>query len=169
MTDADRIARIRAYLDQNRDTYTRAALRQRLVADGHPLADIDEAMVQVYGAQVEASPADTPASVSQISESPSTTSVVLIGLAFAMLNSLLACVVVFSAISGVAGISSSLLGVLGIPVLVLLLLEGGLAFGIRDRNPTLSRGLVWGIILSLAFVVLGGLLFGVCLALLGVV
>ena len=52
MADSQQVARIRDYLEQHRQTYDRDALRQQLLADGHPAEAVDLAIAQVYGVQV---------------------------------------------------------------------------------------------------------------------
>ncbi|HSH77239.1 MAG TPA: hypothetical protein VLA19_01755 [Herpetosiphonaceae bacterium] len=46
----ERVARIRAYLDQHRSVYNADALRRKLLADGHERREVDQAMAQVFGA-----------------------------------------------------------------------------------------------------------------------
>lgn len=46
----ERVGRIRAYLEQHRSVYNADALRRKLLADGHERKVVDQAMVQVFGA-----------------------------------------------------------------------------------------------------------------------
>ena len=57
MADSENVARIRAYLEQHRQTYDKQALRTKLLNDGHDPAAVELALAQVYGFEVAPGPA----------------------------------------------------------------------------------------------------------------
>jgi hypothetical protein len=159
MTDSDRVARIRAFLEQHRDTYDRDALRQQLIADGHAPQDIDLAMAQVYGLQV--APQSLPAVERDASFNTTQFALVIIGTM--VLNAVLLCgALAAAANSELSG--TSLTTLLGTSLLLPLLAEGGAAWALRQRNRAVSRGLMWGVIASIGLLLLGILLIGACIA-----
>ncbi len=57
MADPAEVARIRAFLEQHRQTYHRSALHAKLLDEGHDPSAIEEALAQVYGAPTPPAPA----------------------------------------------------------------------------------------------------------------
>jgi hypothetical protein len=161
MSDPDRVARIRAYLEQHRDSYDREALRQQLLADGHDPQAIDLAMAQVFGLQVGPQPNAT----AERDASFNTTQFALIIIGIVALNFLLLCGA-FSATVNLISDGTDFTILLAASTLLPLLIEGGAAWALRRRNRTVSRGLMWGAIASGVLLLLGVLLIGACFALL---
>ncbi len=132
MADPDRVARIRAYLEQHRNTYDRDALRQQLLADGYADRDIDLAMTQVYGNDVEAS----------MSSSRAVLTLPLVILGTVLLN------------SGACFASLRTVGI--VPIGIGVVLELIAAALLWNRQPTVARGIIWGVpiwlILTIALV-----------------
>jgi hypothetical protein len=163
MADAEHVARIRAYLEEHRSTYTREALQAQLLADGHPREAVDLALAQVYGFEVSPAGQSPP----PLAPPPSTTGrVVLIALGVFFGNYLLLAVASYLLSSLLDMIDGSLLGLLGLIPLVLLA-EGIAARVVRKKRPVLGRGLLWGVGISLLPLAGAALLIGICLALLG--
>lgn len=151
MSDAEYVARIRAYLEQHRATYDREALRQKLLADGHPPQAIELAMAQVYGFQVQ----NTAPTVQRDPALP----LILTLIGIFLLNYVL--------IGLVVGLEINRGGDGGILWLLLLLIpiEVGAAIVVRRRNRPVGRGIIWGLVASLVPILGAVLLFGICLAL----
>jgi hypothetical protein len=149
--DPESIARIRGYLEEHRRVYDRDALRNKLLADGHPVQAVESAIAQVYGFEVK--PTDPP-------RPRHTTTVVLTSLGLFIVNYIIWFLITVSTFQ-----SDSLAALILIPAL--LLLEGVAAFALRRRNPSVARGFTWGIAISLLPIVALALLFGICLAIIG--
>lgn len=144
------VDRIRAYLEQHKQTYTREALRSRLIEDGHNPQAVDLAIAQAYGFQVSST--SPPPGVNR-------TRLILTIAGVFLFN------YVVWAILIALTINSSAAGFWAVPAL--LILEGIAAAALRRRDRTLSRGLTWGIGLTVLPLVTLALLFGICLAILG--
>ncbi len=159
MAEHDDAARIRAYLEEHRATYDRAALRTKLLEDGYDAELVDLAMAQVYGFEV--APATPPPADTMRRR------VILIAVGTFVANySILPALVIGVLNAGDFGGSSflSLFSIFGVVPLVLLL-EGLAVLLLRRRDATWARGLGWGLMVSLIPLVGLALLFGVCLAL----
>lgn len=144
------VDRIRAYLEQHKQTYTREALRERLIQDGHNPQAIDLAIAQAYGFQVSTTPAPPETNRTQFI-------LTIVGVFFFNY--------IVWAILFALTIETNAAGLWAIPVM--LIVEGIAAAALRRRNRTLSRGLSWGIGLTVLPLVTLALLFGICLAILG--
>lgn len=128
MSDPEEVARIVAYLQRNRYTYQRSVLHEKLLADGHAPAAIEEAMRLVYGAE---------ASTSAWPEFRA--SRVLIGLAcYGMLNLALFALMMATVASIVEPYGSWLVA------LVFALIVGGIVFAVWRRQRDLAVGLLIG-------------------------
>lgn len=145
------VDRIRAYLEQHKQTYTREALRERLIEDGHNPQAVDLAIAQAYGFQLSSTPAPP--------EMDRTRFILVIAGVF-LFNYIFWGIIVALVIVG-----QSPAWLWAIPVM--LVLEGVAAAVLRPRNRSLSRSLALGIGVSLLPLVTLGLLFGICLAILG--
>jgi hypothetical protein len=153
MTDQpDAVARIRAYLEQHKHTYTRDALQLKLLEDGHDPHTVDLALAQTYGFEVATT--GTPPQQSQI------TTVILTAMALFVLNYMLWGVIGAFTVDSRFGLGLSLIA-------GTVVLEIATAIALRSRNRAVSRGLAWGIAISLLPVVALALLFGICLAIIG--
>ncbi|HEY0603086.1 MAG TPA: hypothetical protein VGD58_09255 [Herpetosiphonaceae bacterium] len=148
------VDRIRAYLEQHKQTYTREALRDRLIQDGHNPQAVDLAIAQAYGFQVSSTTAPPETNRTRF---------VLTIVGVFLLN------YIIWTILFVVGINNSEIGFAIVlwAVPIMLLVEGMAATVLRRRDRTLSRGLSWGIGLTVLPLVTLGLLFGICLAVLG--
>ena len=156
MTEPDRIARIRAYVERHRNTYHRDALRRWLIAEGYTAEDVDQVMAEVYADEAENMAASEKLRSISLSN------------AVAVLNMVFMCfalyiVVPFFVSEPFAGDYRLLLGGFILSVLPLVI-EGAAAWILRNRNPTVSYGLKWGAILSATWVAFGVLLVGICVA-----
>ncbi len=60
MHDPELAERIRAYIEQNRATYTIQALRSRLIADGVPAEAVDAVIAEMSGSAPYGPPLQTP-------------------------------------------------------------------------------------------------------------
>lgn len=158
MADHDRIAHIRAYLEQHGDTYDRDALRQRLLADGHDPEAVDLAMAQVYGLQVTPQPAP---GIDQGS-SYNTTLFVVVMIGTVVLNIILFCSAGSITARGFLEDQALTLAV-GLGLLSPLVIEGVASLLMRRRNAAVSRGLMWGAIATAVVLMLAVLLIGVCI------
>lgn len=145
------VDRIRAYLEQHKQTYTREALRDRLIEDGHNPQAVDLAIAQAYGFQLS--------STSRPPEMDRTRFILMIAGVF-LFNYIFWGIIVALIIVG-----QNPVWLWAIPVM--LVLEGVAAAVLRPRNRSLSRSLALGIGISLLPLVTLGLLFGICLAILG--
>lgn len=152
MVDPAYVARVRAYLEAHRATYDQAALRQKLLDDGHPPAVIDLAMAQVYGYE--------PPSGAPVVTSGGGTSLALV-----IVGTFIITYVLVGILLTIAFSQSNDWGLL-LPLAVLPI-EIGAALLARRRNRQLARGLAWGIAAAWVPIALLALLFGICLALLG--
>lgn len=148
----DSVARIRAYLEQHKQTYTREALQRKLLEDGHDPQAVDLALAQAYGFEVAATGAPPPQSRTQ--------TIVLTALGIFVLNYVLWALI--SALTIDSNFETGLALIAG-----MVAVEVAAAVALRSRNRAVSRGLAWGIALSLLPVVALALLFGICLALIG--
>ena len=161
LTPTPDVERIREYLERLRNTYTQSALRQGLLADGHDPEAVDLAMAQVFGLQV--------AGPEQPAQPPATGRIALIIIATFLFN-YIALPVIAGGISSVAESVGGLdvFSITALLVFGVLVAEVVAYFVLRRRNRTLARGIGWGIVATL--VPLAGLLllFGVCLAIIGV-
>jgi hypothetical protein len=159
MAEREDVARIRTYLEEHRATYTQAALRAKLLEDGHNQEAVDLAMAQVYGFAV-------PPASPQPAEN-TRTRVILIAAGTFLANYILLPAIVVAIITvvdqGGAGFGPALASFGIIPVV--LLFEGLAAFLLRGRDRTIARGLGWGVVASLLPLIGLALLFGVCFAL----
>lgn len=153
MGDSEQLARLRAYLEQHRATYTQEALRKQLLADGQPAQQVDLAIAQVYGFAVPGTTA-APAPPAQ------TTRIILIAAATFLVNYLGIPLLLW----GLAQIRNDAALLLAFAP---LLVELGAAIGLWRRNRTVARGLAWALAASLLPLGAAVLLFGICLALLG--
>lgn len=149
------VDRIRAYLEQHKQTYTREALRERLIQDGHNPQAVDLAIAQAYGFQVSnTTPAPPQTNRTQF----------ILTIAGVFLFNYIVWTILL-----VVGLNNSdsvlTIGLWAVPIM--LIVEGMAAAVLRGRNRTLSRGLSWGIGLTVLPLVTLGLLFGICLAILG--
>jgi hypothetical protein len=159
MAEHDDAARIRAYLEEHRATYDQAALRAKLLEDGHDVEQIDLAMAQVYGFEV--APASPPPADN------SRKSVILIAVGTFLANYSILPVLVIGVLSAGdfgGGSFLSLFSIFGVVPLVLLL-EGIAVLLLRRRNATWARGLGWGLVVSLIPLIGLAMLFGICVAL----
>jgi hypothetical protein len=145
------VDRIRAYLEQHKQTYTREALRERLIEDGHNPQAVDLAIAQAYGFQLSNTAAPP--------EMDRTRFILTIAGVF-LFNYIFWGIIVALVIVG-----QSPAWLWAIPAM--LVLEGVTAAVLRPRNRSLSRSLALGIGVSLLPLVTLGLLFGICLAILG--
>jgi len=154
MPDADDIARIRAYLKEHGATYERDALRTRLIADGHAPETVDLAIAQEYGFTVTGA-APPPATRNRV---------ILVAAGVFLVNFLVLPLVIglLAQQVNVGAIGSFLIGSTGLVVLALVV-ESVAAAITRRRDPVLSRGLTWGVLLTLLPIVGGVLLVGVCI------
>jgi hypothetical protein len=159
MPDSEQVARIRAYLEQHRQTYEREALRQKLLADGHDPQAVDLAMAQVFGLQIAPAPSSGGFRLGR-------PGYILLIVCTALLNILIlpAAVVLMLRLGGNLSGTSLLVGSLA-PLMVVLLLETLAILFLRGRSPQVARGLVLGLGTSLALVVPMVLLLGGCVAL----
>ncbi len=156
MPDADDIARIRAYLREHGATYERDALRTRLIADGHSPETVDLAIAQEYGFAVTgaAPPPDTR----------NRGRIILVAIGVFLVNFVVLPLVIGLLAQQVnaAAFGNFLIGSIGLVVLALAV-ESVAAVITRRRDPVLSRGLTWGVLLTLLPIVGGVLLVGVCI------
>lgn len=158
MADPENVARIRAYLEQHRQTYDKQALRVKLLSDGHAPAAVDLALAQVYGFEV------TPGAKPVAEEVRGGFGPALLGtLLFNYLLLPIGVVLLlrFGSDAGVSFLTGAVL-----PLLLTLLVESGAAFGLRRSHAGVARGLRWGILISLIPFAVLALLFGACIALL---
>ena len=146
------VPRIRAYLEQHKQTYTRAALQRKLLEDGHNPQAVDLALAQAYGFEVTTTGAPPPPSRTQ--------TVILTALGVFMLNYVLWGLIAALTIDSRFGLGLGL-------IVGSVVAEVVAAVALRSRNRAVSRGLAWGIALSLLPVAALALLFGICLALIG--
>lgn len=153
MADSAYVARIRAYLEEHRQTYDQAALRQKLLADGHPESVVDLAMAQVYSYEPPAP--NTPAP--QRSRLPTWLTIVLTFIGTYVLLGLLL---------GVVANDSSGLPLFWLPLAVLPA-QIIVALLVRRWDRQLARGLAWGIAAAWLPIVSLVLLVGICVAVLG--
>lgn len=144
------VDQIRAYLEQHKQTYTQEALRRQLIEDGHNPQTVDLAIAQAYGFQVRSTPAPPEENRRRF---------VLTIVGVFLFN-----YIVWAILIAVT-LNTSLGGLLAVPVM--LILEGIASAGLRRRDPTLSRGLSWGVGLSVLPIATLALLFGICVAILG--
>jgi hypothetical protein len=151
MADSEYVARIRAYLEEHRQTYDQAALRAKLLADGHPESIVDLALAQVYGYE----PPPTPAPP-QRSGLPLWLTIVL---------TFFGTYVVLALLFGAAIDSSN--GFVTLSPLLLLPLQIIVTLLVRRRNRQLARGLAWGIAAAWTPLFSLVLLVGICLAIFG--
>lgn len=158
MADPDNVARIRAYLEQHRQTYDKQALRTKLLNDGHDPAAVELALAQVYGFDVGPSPAPVVQDASR--------GFGLTVLGTLLFNYLLLPIMIGGLVRFGSSTGGSLLTAAVLPLLIALLAEIGLAVAVRRSRPGVARGLRWGIVLSLIPVAALVLLFGACVALL---
>ncbi len=155
MPDPDDIARIRAYLREHGTTYERDALRTRLIADGHSPETVDLAIAQEYGFVVTGTAPPAPSNRGRI---------ILVAIGIFLVNFVvlpLAIGLVAQQVN-VAAFGNFLIGSIGLVVLALVV-ESVAAAITRRRDPLLSRGLTWGVLLTLLPVVGGVLLVGICI------
>jgi hypothetical protein len=150
-SQADSVARIRAYLEQHKQTYTREALQRKLLEDGHNPQAVDLALAQAYGFQVAAGSAPPQSQIK---------TVILTALGLFVLNYVVWAIIAALTIDSSFGLGLSLIA-------GSVLLEVAAAVALRSRNRGVSRGLAWGIAMSLLPIVALALLFGICLALIG--
>lgn len=152
MADPEYLGRIRAYLEQHRQTYDQAALRQKLLSDGHPESVVDLALAQVYGYD---SPPPSPA----VERSSG------LSIALTVLLTFIGTYVLLGLLIGISANDSSglslflLLAVLPAQIIAALL--------VRRRNRPLARGLAWGIAAAWLPIVSIVLLIGICLSVYG--
>jgi hypothetical protein len=144
------VERMRAYLEQHKQTYTQEALRRKLIEDGHNPETVDLAIAQAYGFQVSGTP--------PLPEYDRRT-VALISAGVFLFNYAVWTVAVIFTVQG----SGPGFGV--IPAL--LIPETVAAVVLRRRNLSVARGLAWGIGVSLLPIILLALLFGICLVVIG--
>lgn len=151
MADPAYVARIRAYLEQHRETYDQTALRAKLLADGHPVTAVDLALAQVFGYEPPALPATPPVSGT--------------GLLLPIVATFFATYISI----GVLTVLSFSLSIDWILFLVpaVLPLEIVAALVVRRRNPQLARGIAWGIAAAWGPIIALVLLFGICLVIIG--
>lgn len=150
------VERIRAYLEQHKQTYTREALRSRLIEDGHNPQAVDLAIAQAYGFQV--SSMSPPPGVNR-------TRFILTIAGVFLFNYIIWAILIALDMNGSAGIGASGASFWAVPGL--LILEGIAAAALRRRDRTLSRGLAWGVGLTVLPLITLALLFGICLAIVG--
>jgi hypothetical protein len=163
LAEPDDTARIRAYLEQHRATYDRAALRAKLLEDGHDAESVDLAMAQVYGFEV--TPPGSPPSSPPVDDTRKRVILIAVGTFLANYSILPALAIGVVGTGNFAGSSFlSAFSVVGVVPLVLLL-EGLAVLLLRRRNATWSRGLGWGLVVSLIPLIGLALLFGICVAL----
>jgi hypothetical protein len=152
MADSEYVARIRAYLEEHRQTYDQAALRAKLLTDGHPESVVDLALAQVYGYDP---PPATPAPP-QRNGPPLWLTIVL---------TFFGTYIVLALLFGAAIDSSN--GFVTLSPLLLLPLQIIAMLVVRRRHRQLARGLAWGIAAAWAPLFSLVLLVGICLAVLG--
>ena len=155
MPDPDDIARIRAYLKEHGTTYERDALRTRLIADGHSLETVDLAIAQEYGFAVTGAAPSAPSNRGRI---------ILVAIGVFLVNFVVLPLVIGLLAQQVnaAAFGNFLIGSIGLVVLALAV-ESVAAVITRRSDPVLSRGLTWGVLLTLLPIVGGVLLVGVCI------
>ena len=155
MPDADDIARIRAYLREHGATYERDALRTRLIADGHAPETVDLAIAQEYGFAVTGAAPSAPSNRGRI---------ILVAIGVFLVNFVVLPLVIGLLAQQVnaAAFGNFLIGSIGLVVLALAV-ESVAAAITRRRDPVLSRGLTWGVLLTLLPVVGSVLLLGICI------
>ncbi len=154
MAEQDQVARIRAYLEQHRQTYDRDTLRNKLLSDGHDRQAVDLAVAQVYGFDVPPSP--TPPQ-----KLPASNLKFILAIVGIFLFNYLALPLIVGFLTQTLGDSLILLGVAA------LALEIVAGFALRRRDPQLARGIRWGLVATAVPLVGLALLFGACLAVLG--
>ena len=124
MADPSEIERIRAYLEQHRNTYDGDALGNNLLADGHDPEAIEQAMAQVYAEQ-QGPPASQAASMTAVT--------LLAGVGTVLLNGGL-CLAGYRFIPS-SGFVSNVLGAL-VSILAIAYFT--------HRQPAVARGVRWG-------------------------
>jgi hypothetical protein len=152
MADPQQVVRIRDYLEQHRQTYDRDTLRQKLLADGHPAEAVDLAMAQVYGVQITGSVPRAPGT------SRKKLALALVGVFF---FNYLAVPAILSALPDIFGSYT----LLAFPLVVVLEILAAVLLRKRDRS--LARGFGWGVVATLAPIVVGVALVGICIAVYG--
>ncbi len=155
MPDPDDIARIHAYLREHGATYERDALRTRLIDDGHSPETVDLAIAQEYGFAVTGAAPSAPSNRRRI---------ILVAIGVFLVNFVVLPLVIGLLAQQVnaAAFGNFLIGSIGLVVLALAV-ESVAAVITRRRDPVLSRGLTWGVLLTLLPIVGGVLLVGVCI------
>lgn len=126
MSDADERARIRAYLEQHRATYDRAALRRKLIDDGFDPANVDAALADIDATTAPASDPDA---------ARATGAMLAAGAATALLNAGIC-------LAGFQGVGLT-------PLLIGVLLELVAIGTLWRRRPMIARGMSWGILIWL--------------------
>jgi hypothetical protein len=158
MADPEDVARIRAYLQQHKETYEQQALRAKLLEDGHDPQAVELALAQTYGFQV--APSTPPVG-------GNTTGRLLLVITGTLLFNyvVLPIIVVLLLQVGATDATSFFLGAI-VPTVLALVVEVGAALALRRTRPVVARGIGWGILISLIPVAGLALLFGACVALL---
>ena len=141
----DRIARLVAYFRENRDRFTREALRSAARDAGYSSEEIEAAWSQVGWVSAENAMARPP----DVAGSAGVAILFVIG--------------IYVGAIGLA--SNSTTNGLALPAFLLALLGGLLAWvALRESNPAIARGIGWGIVIAIGLpVVLFLGILGICL------
>jgi hypothetical protein len=155
MADPTGIERIKTIIEAKRQTHEQLALRQMLLTDQHDPHSVDLALAQVFGLKVDA-PTKVPAS-------SSTTRIILlaIGTFFANAIILISLITAFAMLFSLVESFDGTLIAFASPIVALVAAEAGLVLYLRRHQSAYTRGIAWGLGLTVsAVLILVGLFIG---------